>query len=131
MKLRLKEQPKEWIKFAVVWTVALAALIYLLRRWGWLGAEAASVGWVLLGLGLAAVLARPRLARPVYRAVMRGSFAVGQVFGKLLLGLFYLVVLTPMALLLRALGKDFLRTRGSAESYWLPARTNERFENLF
>jgi len=82
----------------------------------------------LLALVLFGCALRPKWFRGFYRAGMTISFHVGQAIGVVLLTFFFLVVLTPIGLALRLLGKDLLRLkrRPGARSYWLSARTTNR-----
>ena len=76
---------------------------------------------------------RPRWFRPIYRAVMTASFYVGQVMGRVLLAIFFVVALTPLALVLRLFGKDLLRLKRDtkAQSYWRPAKVSQDFDQQF
>ena len=74
------------------------------------------IGVPLLSLGLVA----PRLLRQPYRAWMALGHALGWVNGHLILGLVYVVVLQPIALVMRLLGHDPLRRR------WDPNATTYR-----
>jgi hypothetical protein len=55
---------------------------------------------------------------------MTASFHVGQVTGKVLLTVFFLLVVTPLGLLLRITGKDLLGLKRNLEdaSYWRDSR---------
>lgn len=133
MKLRLSENPKEWRKAALVWTAALAAAAVLLAIRGrvtQVQAVAAIAGLAALG---AASWIRPALFRPVYRFVMTITFYVGQFVGRVLLVVFFLIAVTPLALLLRLMGKDLLKCRRPARetSYWRPAPALGDLRKLF
>jgi hypothetical protein len=133
MKLRLKEDPKEWRK--AVWFGALGfGLLSSLLCWrgvltvpGWLA--------ILTALALIALTAalRPRWFRGYYRGVSWVGFHVGQVVGFVLLTAVFLLVLTPLGLVLRLAGKDLLRLRRSpeAQSYWSAARPGNSLDRLF
>jgi len=132
MRLKLKEEPKEWLKFTVVMAVMASVAAVLLHRRKWIGIEA------LAGIGVAIALAagvcaiRPRWFRGFYRAGMTASFRVGQAFGWVWLTLFFLVVLTPLGLLLRVFGKDLLEMkRRKTDTYWRAARTPGGFGRQF
>ncbi len=133
MRLTLKEEPREWAKFTLGTAVALAVLSLLLRWRGVLptrGLAAALAIAALLGL---ACLLRPRWFRAYYRAGLTLSYRIGQALGQVWLALFFLLVLTPIGLLLRAWGKDLLRLRRrpEAESYWEPARNESPLDRMF
>ena len=133
MRLKLKEDPREWLKFAAVLAIVLGAVA--LGSWNkHVISERVLTGiLVTLGLALVAVLFRPVLARPGYRAGMTISFYLGQIVGRVLLTIFFLCVLTPVSLLLRLLGKDLLRLKrnAAATSYWEPAKVSDQFKRLF
>lgn len=133
MKLRLKEDPREWRTFGLSLAGALALLLALLA---WRGVLRWPVVLLLLSgpavLAAAACLA-PRAVRPVYRAGMRLGFALGQVVGRVLLALLFGTVVTPLGVLLRALGKDLLRLRRprTGETCWRPARRRSDLDRMF
>ena len=60
----------------------------------------------------------------VYRCWMAATVPVGVCLQVLLLCVFFYVVLTPVALVMRMLGRDPLARRfdGSAPSHWIPCR---------
>ncbi len=71
---------------------------------------------VLLGLVL------PRTLKAVYIGWMSLALALGFVVSHVVLTLFFVLVITPIGLVARLLGKDFLRLKLSrdAPTYWLP-----------
>ena len=133
MRLKLKENPREWQKFVGVIAFMIATLSALATRRGALSKR------MLIGIGMVLALAlitswiRPRWFRGFYRMGMTLSFHIGQVMGRVLLTLFFFVVVTPMALILRGSGKDLLRLRRAPEaaSYWQSARNGKNFERMF
>jgi hypothetical protein len=132
MKLKLKEEPKEWLKFTAVMAVLAGVAAFLLYR-----RRLIDTG-MLAGIGAALVLAvaacavRPHWFRGFYRVGMTASFRVGQALGWLWLTLFFLLLLTPLGWWLRACGKDLLATkRRKTDSYWRPARPPGSFDRQF
>jgi hypothetical protein len=133
MKLRLKEDPKEWRK--AVWFGALGlAILSSLLGWrrvlsfaGWLTALA-----VLAVLALTAT-ARPRWFRGYYRFASRLGFRISQFAGYALLTVLFLLVLTPLGLILRLLGKDLLRLKRTPEetTYWRPCGETSPLDRSF
>jgi hypothetical protein len=133
MQLRLKEDPSEWMKFTLV-----AALFGgLVSTWLWYRDTIPSVLFqfilVALAFTLALCLVRPCWFRPFYRGGMTVGFHIGQVVGRVLLALCFLLVLIPIALLLRAQRRDLLELRRNpnATTYWKPARQNEHLDRAF
>ena len=133
MRPKLKEDPREWRKFAWAALAVVGIVAVVLWRRGTLSLEVllAVAGAVLL-LGVGAAL-RPQPVRPVYRAAMTVAFHLGQVMGRLLLALAFLVVVTPLGVALRLGGKDLLRLRRDrrSASYWRSARFTSEFDRQF
>ena len=65
--------------------------------------------WVIAGALWALALVQPPWLRPVYRGWMRFGLLASRVMTPLVLGIVYFVMISPMALLMRLLGKDPLR----------------------
>ena len=107
-------------------------LLFLLRhkvRWPyflWPG-----VGLIVLG----AVV--PRALKYVYIGWMSVAFVLGFFMARVILTLFFYLVITPIGLAARQMGKDFLRLKldPNATSYWIPrerrAKTPADYERQF
>ncbi len=112
-------------------SAALAAYLLVMGRGGWRWAALAAVFFLVTGLFAYPVL------KPVYRAWMKFAFLLGWVNTRILLGLFFYLVLTPIGLILRLTGKDLLDRRidRAAATYWTPRRPEpvdpSRYERLF
>lgn len=133
MRLRLKEDPKEWRNFALL-CFGFLLLIASIGLWrGWISKSWFAAVLVVALVGAALAVTRPRAFRRFYRAAMTVSFAIGQVVGKVILGLVYLLVVTPMGWLLRIYGKDLLqiRSRRNQDTYWKTARPPGKLEQQF
>jgi len=133
MKLTLKEEPKEWVKFAAVMAATAGLVAWLLQRRGVFGQETFSGILVSLAAAILIGALRPRWLRGFSRRGMTVSWQLGRFLGRVWLTVFFLVVLTPLGLLLRALGKDLLqlkRPRG-ASSYWQKAKPPGPFDRQF
>ncbi len=74
-------------------------------------------GLVLVALGLSA----PKSLKQVYIAWMAFAFTLGLIVSTVLLTVFFYLVVTPIGLIARIFGKDFLGRRwdANARSYWL------------
>jgi len=133
MRPKLKEDPREWRRFAWAALAVVGIVAVVLWRRGALGTGgflAVVVASLLLAGG---ATLRPRPVRPVYRAAMTVAFYLGQVMGRLLLALAFLLIVTPLGLVLRLAGKDLLRLRRDrrSASYWRPARYTSEFDRQF
>ena len=131
--LRLKEQPIEWIKFTAVIGIAVNAILWMLWWQGLLhdAIQVTMTALALLAVALAAL--RPYWFRGFYRGGMTASFQFGQVIGKVLLTLFFFLLVTPMGLLLRLFGKDLLNLKAPPEesSCWHPSKSSREFDRMF
>lgn len=131
--LRLSEKPLEWIKFTAVIGVAVNGVLGLI--W-WKGALPGAVCLIAAGVALGAIATasiHPQWFRGFYRGGMTVSFQVGQIIGRILLTLFFFLLVTPMGLMLRLLGKDLLRLKRTPEAntYWQKAKDNRDFDRMF
>jgi hypothetical protein len=70
----------------------------------------------------------PAALRFVYLAWMSLALVLGFVVSTILLTIFFYLVITPMGLLARAVGKDFLslKLNSSQESYWIVRDPQEK-----
>jgi hypothetical protein len=133
MKLRLKEEPKEWLKFIAALCVMLALISFFL----WSKGLVKDLGFqIIAALAAAALIAcwiRPIWFRPVYRRGMAFFHLVGQFMGKVLLTVFFLFLLTPLGLALRLAGKDLLglKREGSPTTFWREVKGKSRLDRMF
>jgi hypothetical protein len=121
----------------VVGGVFLGIAALVAWRNDWTGTTAAGVfaalGAPLVVLGLAA----PDSLRSVHRVWMTFALVLGFVMTRVILTLVFFLVLTPIALVLRVLGKHVLDPGPdeNVESYWKPrpdpAPAHERLERSF
>lgn len=133
MKLKLKENPRDWQKFSTVMLVVIGLITTMAWRRGWISE---TVWALLLTLAIVAIVCAwiyPRPFRGFYRVGMTVSFYIGQVMGKVLLTLMFVLAVTPLGLLLRLFGKDLLslRRNRTATSYWQKCRATDRFDRQF
>ena len=133
MKPVLKEDPREWQKFTLVASVAVAVLSSVLTLRRILPLLGLLTILLFLATVLVACLLRPAWFRGFYRGGMFVSFHVGQFMGKVFLVVLFLAVVTPLGFFLRLTGKDLLRLKRQprTSSYWQPARSPNPLDKLF
>ncbi len=100
-----------------------------------------SQGWIWWAGGGAAFLAASTwgypVLRPLYIGWMTFAFVLGWINTRVILGLFFFLVLTPIGFILRAMGKDLLDEKidKNAPTYWIrrdPQQADpKRCERLF
>ncbi|MAF95600.1 MAG: hypothetical protein CMM60_07585 [Rhodospirillaceae bacterium] len=82
--------------------------------------------WALIAAGVfaAAGLFWPTLLRPLNRVWFLFGMALHKVVNPLVMGLLFYATITPIALVMRLMGKDPLRRRfdRQAKSYWIERR---------
>ena len=107
--------------FGVV-AAAFCGLVGALFAWKFDAPVAAKVTWGI-GLGIAVVYyAVPPLRRAIYVGWMYAFWPLGWVFSHVIMGVTYYLVITPIGLILRLLGKDPMQRRfdREARTYWTP-----------
>jgi|SRR3981189_360986 hypothetical protein len=79
----------------------------------------------------------PRALKYPYIAWMTMAFALGFIMSHVILTLFFFLLVTPISLVARLVGKDFLRKKRDpqATTYWIPreaeAKTPESYEQQY
>ena len=83
------------------------------------------VGWhytlPLAALFLIVAYTYPRVLAPLNKLWLKFGLLLYKVMNPLVLGLLFFITITPIGLVMRAFGKDFLRLRldRGAKSYWI------------
>ncbi len=108
---------KEVRKFGILFALICAAVgAYLFWKesalWSWFGIAGAF--FLVAGLYIQTVL------HPVYIGWMKFAFVLGWVNTRILLGLFFYLIITPVGVVMRLAGKDFLdkKINRPAKTYW-------------
>ena len=75
--------------------------------------------WVIFGVLALLALVVPNALRPVYTGWMRFGLFMSRITTPLIMGIVFYLVITPMGLVMRLAGKDYMarRLRGPASSY--------------
>ena len=98
-----------------------AAVFAIIAFWPLWPLHAPKVHW-LAGAGAWAALALicPRLLSPLYKAWMAFGHVLGWINARIILGVVFFVVVTPIGLVMRLAGKDLLRMKmQKSASYWI------------
>ena len=124
--------PRTLRQFAGLFLVAFGVVGWLLlRRTG--SQEIAGIVWALAGLVFLTGMIRPGAIRLVYLGMIYLAFPIGWVVSHVVLALVLYLVLTPIGLALRLLGRDPLERRfdPAADSYWTPHRQPASMDRYF
>ena len=108
-----RELRKFGMLFAAIFAV-LATYFFFRESDAWLWFAGAAVLFSLTG-----TLA-PRILRPIYTGWMKFAFVLGWVNTRLLLGVFFYLIITPIGVVMKLFGKDLLDQKldRSAKTYW-------------
>lgn len=134
MTERIDTSPKELRKFGVLFAIVFLALAALSAykgsgAWPWLIGTAA----FFLFTGFLV----PFILRPIYIGWMKFAFVLGWFNTRLILGIFFYLILTPVGLIMRLFGRDPLHRKieKKATSYWVKREQvefkRESYERLF
>lgn len=129
--------PKEMSHWAMILPIALGVVgsLFYFVNWGIFanGQGFAKFLWAFGAISLLTGITGTKLGLPAYWIWMGFVYVVSSAIGYGALSLVYFLVVTPMALLARLLGRDRLQLRaGAAETFWheLPKQTH-RLERQF
>lgn len=115
---------KELRSFARV----MGAAFLLLGVWGASRAHSTGPVFLVLALFFAALgVFCPLFLKPAHRAWMTLALMMGWVMTRVILTALFFFVVTPIGLLTRALGKDFMsrRSREKKKTYWVDRDIND------
>ena len=119
MTKQVKKSPRALRKFGLVMTVPLLILGALL--W-WKGKPAAPYLLALAGFFLIIALVLPRILQPIEWVWMKLAHILSAIMTRVILTLTFYLVITPLGLAMRLLGKDLLHLKfeQNRQSYWVP-----------
>jgi len=123
---------RELRRFAVAMLLGFS-LLGLFAAWRANGIGNRSI--VLWGIGLALAIAAfvPKLDRVAYLAVYLPTSIIGYIVSNVVLALMFFLVITPLGILLRLMGKDLLQQR-QQKAGWMPVKvvkTEDRYYRQF
>ena len=75
----------------------------------------------------------PKLARIIYVVMVAVAFPIGMLLSFVLMALFYYLILTPIGLVFRLMGRDLLdlKYKKTAQSYWVKRRPPKSLKRYF
>ena len=114
----------EEIKLSSDRSFGIVFLLVFLAIGIWMVLGSHSEGWLFLAgsvILFVVTLARPSILGPLNRAWFKFGLLLGQVVNPLILGVVFFLVITPMAVIRRLLGKDslHLKSKSDLKSYWI------------
>jgi hypothetical protein len=81
--------------------------------------------WSVAAAVVVVYYAAPSLQKPIYLGWLYAAFPIGWVVSHLVMGIIYYLVITPIALVFKVIGRDALERRidKNAKTYWVEHRT--------
>lgn len=98
---------------------ALIGAIVAYRSSAW---NAAVVIWAVGSVAAILGMTKPALLKPIFVGWVAAAYPIGWIVSNLVLAATFYLVVTPIGLLMRLIGRDPLgrRRHGSPGSYWVP-----------
>ena len=120
--VKWRPDARELRRFAIAMLIGFAVL-GLLAVWRAGGINKPSVALWSIGVLLAAAAFIPGLGRIAYLAVYLPTSIIGYFVSHVMLALMFFLVITPLAIVLRLMGKDLLqKRRRNNQTRWTPVQ---------
>ena len=107
------------------------SLLGLLAAWRTKEIGTSSIVFWGIGILLAIAAFVPKVGRVAYLSVYLPTSIIGYVMSYVILGLMFFVVITPLGILLRWMGKDLLQERPPKGSGWTNVKTVKTEESYY
>src|SRR5215472_8213008 len=133
MNVKYSDDPKAWRKSTLLSVLALL-ILDALSWWRHVLSPVTARGLlvVLFAFGLASWI-RPRIFHGYYRFSTWAGYWSSQWVARVVLTLIFALLIVPLAIVQRALGKDSLQLKRSSDvkSYWKPVRSGGTLDRQF
>jgi hypothetical protein len=133
IEVNWKPQPKDLRNFAKIALVAsclVAGLLYFIKG--------LAIQWVIVILAAGLViflssLVSLAITRLIYVALTAVTLPIGLAISFIVLAVFYYLIITPVGLVFRLIGRDSMKRRfdSNADSYWVAHRPSKKLERYF
>jgi hypothetical protein len=133
MRLRFKEDPREWRKTMLLGLIGPAVIIGILRWRGVVSIHGLIAALIIIAVVALCACVQPRWFRGYYRFTTRLGFFTFQILGKVVLAALFFLILTPFGWILRLFGKDFLQLKlpPDSQTFWQKSRQDGSFDSMF
>jgi hypothetical protein len=113
----IKESKKDLRKFGLTVGIVLLVIAFLLY---WKGKDIYPVFGIIGGLLVVASILFPIILRPLNKIWMTLAILMGWIMTRVILIVIFFIVLTPLGLIAKLIGKDFLDLKidKAKNSYW-------------
>lgn len=120
-----KDPSKKELAWFGLMFLAFFGLIGAIVWWRFEAQNVAYGLWGAAGVIVALYYAVPALRKPIYLGWLYAAYPIGWVISHVVMGIIYYLVITPIALVFKIMGRDALQ-RGidkGAKTYWVEHRT--------
>lgn len=133
--MKIRDEKRDIRNFGIGLAIILGAIgSYQLYKGQW---DIALWFYAAVGIVLILSLFAPSVIKPLYKVMTIVGHKIGWVNTRLLLGILYYLLFTPIAVVFRLIGKDPLDRKIEVEknSYWIPRKESSmdkrRYEQQF
>jgi hypothetical protein len=129
----VKWQPdaRELRRFAIAMLVGFFVL-GALSAWRTKGIGTGSIVLWSIGVTLAIAAFVPKLGRIAYLAVYLPTSIIGYVVSNVMLGLMFFLVITPLGIIMKLMGKDVLQQRRqNRTTQWTPVKESRNEDSYY
>ncbi len=122
---------RELRQFAGIWFPAFFLLVGgFALYWGGSLSVVATIWMIVAPISVVGFFF-PRFMRPIFVGWMYAVYPIGWFISHLILASIYYLVMTPVGLLIRAMGREPLQRHfdSSLPTYWIVRRTDDRVES--
>lgn len=126
VEINWNPKSRELRQFAGIWFPAFWLIIGLFVHNATNGWAATFVLWGAVAVISIVGVIRPAVIRPIFVGMMLMSYPIGWVMSHILLGIIFYLLITPIGLLMRLLGRDPMERKfeRSASTYWIPRNSD-------
>ena len=129
--VKWRPDARELRRFAIAMLVGFAVL-GVLSAWKTRGVHSGSVVLWAIGLVLAVAAFVPKLGRIAYLAVYLPTSIIGYVVSNVMLTLMFFLVVTPLGILMKLMGKDVLQQRRpDRTTHWTPVKDTKTEDSYY
>lgn len=125
--IEIKDPTKKDLQIFGVLLIAFAGLLGGVLWWQGVSPTTIYTVWAVFGALAAVYYAVPALQRKIYFGWLYAAYPIGFVISHVVMGAVYYLVVSPIALIMKLMGRDALKRKieKGANSYWEPARKRE------
>ena len=125
--IEIKDPTKKDLQIFGILFIAFFGLLGGVLWWQGVSPTTVYTIWAIAAAIVAVYYAVPALQRKIYFGWLYAAYPIGFVISHVVMGVVYYLVVSPIALIMKAMGRDALKRKieKNAKSYWEPARKRD------